>query len=338
MRALVTGAAGFVGRWLTALLIEQGWDVTGSTNTAAPHPAASRFGEIAAAGTAAGAATGDARAIRWVEGDMRDPHDIGRMLDTSRPDAVFHLAGVSFVPAAGGDPGQSCDVNVSGTARLLHSVVVRRAAGTVDPVVLIVGSSEQYGRHDASDLPLAEDAAQRPLTVYGASKSAQEVMALQAFRSNGVRVVCTRSFGHSGPGQSPGFLFPSLVRRALELRGVTSRSVESPRLAIGNVNPVRDYLHVADVARAYLLLAERGEAGAVYNVSSGVGQAVGALAAAVLRRTGVDARIVADDSLVRAVDVPALVGDSARLRRTTGWSPSHDTDDIIDDLIHAATH
>lgn len=326
MRALVTGGAGFVGQWVCRELLERGYAVTG----AGPEPA---LGPATAGGALSEARRG---AVQWVRTDVRSTDDLARALDASRPELVVHLAGVSFVPAAQADPGVAFEVNVVGTVRLLEELRRRREAGVLDPVVVVVGSAEQYGRHEAADLPLDEGAEQRPLTVYAASKAAQEVAALQAWRHGGVRLVATRSFNHSGPGQGPHFLLPALVTRALALRargGAAGRE-----LKIGNGTPVRDFLHVRDVARAYLALAERGTPGTVYNVSSGRGTSVRELAELVLRRLDVDAAVVSDPALVRPADVPALVGDSTRLRRATGWAPERSLEDIIDDLSDAATH
>jgi len=252
-------------------------------------------------------------------------------IEASRPDAIFHLAGVSFVPAAGDDPMLAFDVNTGLAVRLLNEVRVRKVAGTLDPVVLLVGSAEQYGRHDAGAMPLGENAECRPRTFYAATKMAQEAFGLEAFRSDGVRVVCTRSFNHSGRGQAKTFLFPALVDRVLAARGAAT-----PTIAIGNTITVRDFLHVEDVARAYVLLAEHGSAGHVYNVCSGQGVSVGDLAAEVLTAAGVQATLVPDDSLRRAVDVPCLVGRNDSLRDDTGWTPSRSRADIISDLLGAA--
>jgi GDP-4-dehydro-6-deoxy-D-mannose reductase len=119
-----------------------------------------------------------------VLGDVRDPAHLAAALDGGRPDAVFHLAGITFVPAAGDDPGLATEVNVTAAARLLGLVRARRATGTLDPVVLVTGSAEQYGRHAAADLPLDEAAEQRPHSVYAATKVAQEALALQAWRTD----------------------------------------------------------------------------------------------------------------------------------------------------------
>jgi GDP-4-dehydro-6-deoxy-D-mannose reductase len=197
--------------------------------------------------------------------------------------------------------------------------------------VLVVGTGVQYGAHPVSEQPLAEEAAQRPLTAYAASKAAQEIVALQAHRATGVRLVCTRSFNHSGAGQQQEYLLPSLVRRVRALARDGSAT-----LSFGN-DVVRDYLHVADVAGAYLALVERGRPGEVYNVCSGAGVTVRQLAASVLLRAGLSAEISTTSSLARATDIPALIGSPEKLARDTGWLPRRTPEDIIDDLLNAAT-
>lgn len=316
--ALVTGAGGFVGGWLLRALAEAGWEVTATAPGGKPEGAA--------------ADAPDAHDVRWLAGDVRDLDHLRDALDAARPDAVFHLAGVSFVPAAAADPGYAAEVNVVAAARLLGLVAERRRAGTLDPAVLVVGSGEQYGRHDEADLPLVERCEQRPHNLYAATKVAQEAFALQTWRSTGVRVLAARSFNHSGPGQDFRFLLPGLVGRALKLRDA---SPGSP-LVMGNQTTVRDFSHVADVVAAYIALAERGRPGEVYNVASGVGHSVGDLARRVLARCGVDAPVESDPALVRPAEVPALVGSAAKLAADTGWAPGRTLDDLIDDLIAAA--
>ncbi len=316
MRAFVTGAAGFVGQYLCRELVERGWDVAGTRLEATPP--ATRPNDALAS-------------VRWHVADLRKAEDLERLLDAERPDAVLHLAAIAFVPTAQADPGNALEVNVIAAARLLAALKVRRAADSLDPVVLVVGSGEQYGRHEASEMPLGEDAEQRPHSIYAASKVAQEYVALEAFRSAGVRVLATRSFNHSGPGQADRYLLPGLVRRALAARAEGRRT-----LPVGNVTPVRDFLHVKDVVRAYADLVERGVAGEVYNVASGTGVEVATIAGRVLALVGADAILQPDPALVRPADVPMLVGDATKLRRATGWSPRFNLDSIIEELISAA--
>jgi GDP-4-dehydro-6-deoxy-D-mannose reductase len=316
-RALVTGGNGFVAQWAMRAMLKRGWSITAAGIGKAPS---------------AGVLTADDVArIEWTETDVTRQHDVAAAVGLAAADLVLHLAGVSHVLDAMASPAYAYEVNAVGTVRLLAELSRQRRAGGPDPVVVIVGSAEQYGRHELADMPLNEDAEQRPLTLYAASKVAQEVAALQAFRSEGLRVVCTRSFNHSGVGHGPNFLLPSIVSRAMQLPPAGGR------LSIGNGDTVRDYLHVEDVVDAYILLLEQGVAGEAYNVCSGEGTSVRALANAVLARLGITADVGSDAELARSVDVPVLVGSNSKLRRATGWAPQHTRNDIIDDLIHAAT-
>jgi len=313
-RVLITGGSGFVGQWLCRRLLGRGDTVFAGT-----------FGAFRGPDVLLDAQRAE---VTWLPLDAGSDSDIARALDVAAPDAVVHLAGIAFAADAAAAPANAFEVNALGAFRLLHAL---SAAGASRVRVLIVGSAEQYGSHPAIGQPLAESTPQSPLSVYAASKAAQELIALQMARSSGLAVVCTRSFNHSGFGQSPQFLFPSLVTRAQAL---------PPRggaLRLGNETPVRDYLHVADVAAAYDALLERGLPGEVYNVSSGQGVTVRGVADRVLMRLGIAAEISNDAALMRPVDVASLVGDNSKLRAATGWAPTHTLDDIIDDLIHAKT-
>jgi GDP-4-dehydro-6-deoxy-D-mannose reductase len=316
-RALVTGGYGFVAQWAIRAMLDRGWTVTAAG--LGDPPKAAVLDEVRRA------------AVEWLAMDVTRQEDVARVVEGAAADVVLHLAAISHVPDAVRNPGLAYEVNTVGTVRLLTELGRLRRERGGDPVILVVGSAEQYGRHDASEMPLGEDAAQRPLTLYAASKAAQEVAAFQAFRGQGLRVVCTRSFSHSGVGHDRRFLLPSLVSRALAL------PPSGGRLTIGNGDTVRDFLHVEDVVAAYLALLDAGAAGEAYNVSSGSGVSVRALAETVLQRVGVSADIWSDPALTRPVDVPVQVGANAKLRRATSWAPRRTREDIIDDLIHAAT-
>ena len=313
-RVLVTGGSGFVGQWFCRLALARGWKVFAG-HVESPHA-------IAVLSPA------ERDAVQWVPLDVTSDDDLDQAIGHAEPELVLHLAGIAFPPAANATPTRTFEINALGVACLVRSMADARATTTR---VLAVGTGEQYGAHDASEYPLTESAALRPISWYAGSKAAQELIALQAHRSTSVPVLCTRSFNHSGVGHAGDYLLPSLARRALEIRQ------SGGPLRLGNGEPVRDYLHVADVVEAYALLLEKGTAGEIYNVSSGQGISVQELAERVLRRAGVSASLLQDPGLVRPSDIPISVGDSSKLRRQTGWQPRHTIDDIIDDLIHAAS-
>ena len=322
-RVLVTGAAGFVGSYMLDALQAVGVELFAlATDPPVGHSTAGSAPPPVAAGQAT-----------WLYGDLRDHDYVARVVDTARPDTVIHLAAISHVPTASADPALAWDINVTATARLLHALGRSRDAGVIDPTVLVVGSAEQYGRHESHEFPLVESSVQAPRTVYAATKAAQEILALQCWRATGLKVVVARSFNHSGRGQPTRFLLPALVQRAIELRD----AMPGTGMPVGNRSPIRDFLPVSDVVAAYISLCRRGAPGEAYNVASGTGWSVQQILDRVLARANVQATPVEDPSLVRPVDVPVLIGDSHKLQRATGWSATRSVDDIIDDLLHAAT-
>jgi GDP-4-dehydro-6-deoxy-D-mannose reductase len=252
---------------------------------------------------------------------------VNSVVRDQEPDSIVHLAGISSVGAAEGDVAGTLDVNVLGAVRLATAAArLRKKGAPANPRVLVIGSGTQYGSHPPSAMPLGEDAAQQPVNTYGASKAAQEIAVLQIYRATGLPVIATRSFNHSAPGQDEGFLLPSLVKR------IKALGRNGGRVAIGN-DVVRDYLHVDDVANAYVALLDRGMPGEVYNVCSGVGVSVSELASTAARAAAVPIELVTDPALQRSQDTPALVGSCAKLRVATGWRQRKDYQALIGEFF-----
>jgi GDP-4-dehydro-6-deoxy-D-mannose reductase len=142
--------------------------------------------------------------------------------------------------------------------------------------------------------------------------------------------VIARPFPHTGSGQSPEYVVPAFAKR---LRA--ARASGAARVPTGNLTPVRDLLDVRDVVRAYRLLVERGRSGEAYNVARGEGASLAEVFARLAALIGTSAVPAVDPSLVRSVDIPHLVGDSTKLRRATGWSPTISFDQTLQGLVDA---
>jgi GDP-4-dehydro-6-deoxy-D-mannose reductase len=176
VKALITGAAGFVGRHLTAHLESHGDEVVGVDRDNGP--------------------------------DLLDTDGCLALLDDLRPDAVYHLGGFSDVGGSWSTPNATFRVNAEGTLNILQACVtagVRR--------VLAVSSADVYGRVTMTELPLTEDNPLRPVSPYAASKIAADYLALQAFLGYGLEVMRVRAFNHLGTGQTNRFVAPALAER-----------------------------------------------------------------------------------------------------------------------------
>lgn len=288
MRALIVGADGFVGRHLAAHLRNQGDTVLeGIGPNGAPGPDRQRL-------------------------DVTDVASLDAALEWAAPDAIYHLAAVAYGPDAAADIPLALAVTVVGTANLL-SAVQRR---TPDAHVLVTGSSEVYG--DPGLRTIAETVPLEPINLYGATKVAQESVALAFGRSRSLAVTVTRAFNHVGPGQRESFAVPSFARqlRMIEL----GRAPEE--LRVGNLAPVRDFSDVRDVVRAYRSLVTGGHAGLAVNVASEQGVSIGDVLQQLIALSGLKVTVTVDPARVRAADPARIVGNPGLLRQLTGWRPN----------------
>lgn len=316
MKILVTGAAGFVGSALLPHLLAAGHDVCGTRMPGEAPPGI--------------LPTADRPRARWLPLDLRDSLSV-RALIEEPVDAVIHLAALASVAEARRDPGLAWEVNAAGTARLADALGSRKEAGQGDPLLLLVSSAEVYGIGTAQQLRQETDRV-APISPYGASKAAAELAAQEAARRTGLRVIIARPFPHTGPGQTDRYVVAAWAKR---LKAARRMGVD--RVKTGNLQPVRDFLDVRDVADAYLTLLQRGKPGEIYNVASGQGRSLQQVFDLLAQKVGVSATAEPDPALVRTGDIPHLVGDPARLHSHTGWSPRISFDQTLQDLLNAQT-
>ena len=290
MRVLVTGSKGFVGQWLIAHLEEQGDEVIGLD----------------------------------AEVDITEPDGLRDVVVDAAPEAICHLAALASVGASWGASEATYLVNTVGTANVLDAAL---ACGH-RPRVLLISSSEVYGRVSPADLPLGEDRPFAPVSPYAASKAAAEIIGLQAWLGSGLEVVRARPFNHTGPGQRHDFVVPALAE---QIAGAVLSGAD--RLSTGNLEARRDLSDVRDVVRAYRMLLTSGEGGQVYNVCRGEAVSIREVAERMLAIAGVDLPIVVDPERVRPVEIPELRGDRRRIEEAVGWRPEYDLDRTLADVL-----
>lgn len=258
--------------------------------------------------------------------DLLDRAAVRACVIESGAEAVYHLAALSNVDRSFQSPDKTIRVNVEGTVNLLDAC---REAGVAR--VLLVGSAAEYGDGSGSVDLLAEGSPLRPVSPYGASKVAAEYLGLQAHLCGELGVIMTRSFNHTGPGQSANFVVPALARRI-----ATAERLNQIEIVVGRLDSVREFNDVRDVVRAYRLLVSLGVPGEVYNVCSGRAYSIQSVADRLLALARVPLRLQQDSALVRVVESKRLVGDPGKLKLRTGWEPRFDLDQTLADTLDCA--
>lgn len=300
--ALVTGATGFVGPYAVDELLRSSWQVW--TLDRHEHP------------------NSDARSIR---ADLNDAGQVRRALEATRPDVILHLAAQSSVPISFKEPIATLQNNLMGAANLLY------AACDLDPMpqVLMVGSSEEYGRILPEQLPVDEGASLAPVSPYGVSKAAQSLLALSLWHSRGLPSVVLRPFNHTGPGQQPRFVVPAFAQQVARIEA----GLDEPVLRVGNLESRRDFTDVRDIARAYALAARAADAGEVYNLGSGRSVPIRWVVDELLHRSHADIRVEPDPERLHPADTAEVRANPEKFRRATGWEPEIDLKQTIQDVL-----
>jgi nucleoside-diphosphate-sugar epimerase len=278
MRVLITGAAGFTGRYLGQLLIEAGHEAIGLAQSGESVPYASQvfFGDL-----------GDAAWLREVVCEVR-------------PEAVVHLAAISFV--AHDDADEIYRNNLLGTRHLLEALA---CIGTCRSV-LLASSANIYG--NASEGVLTEDTCPAPANDYAVSKLAMEYVA--RLYKDRLPIIIARPFNYTGVGQAESFLLPKIV-------GHFKR--RAPVIELGNLEVTRDFSDVRVVADCYRRLLDCPAAvGQAFNICSGRAVSLAHVMDTMRSLSGHEMEVRVNPAFVRRNEVRVLLGSRARLESVVG--------------------
>jgi GDP-4-dehydro-6-deoxy-D-mannose reductase len=308
---LVTGAAGFVGGHLLARLARGQAPIVGW------HRPGGRQRPRALEWSGADSAVN----VTWQAVDVRDADAVRGAMAAIQPVAVYHCAGAAHLGHSWASTRQTLEANALTTHFILHAVAIAAPGARV----LLPGSATVYR---ASESALAEDAPVAPSSPYAVSKLAQEMIGRHA-AAEGAHVVLPRAFNHTGPGQDPTFAASSFARQIAQIE----RGAAEPVIAVGNLEARREVMDVRDTVDAYVLLAQRGPSGRIYNVSTGQAVPVREVLDRLLALSSRRIEVRVDPSRLRPHDVPLLQGDATRLQAELGWRPAHTIDDTLERLL-----
>lgn len=306
MRVLITGIGGFVGRYLADYCISKGDEVYGIERTKCHIDGAKIYGC-----------------------DITNAHLLTEIVKEVRPEQIYHLAAISFVPAANKSPKLAYDINFYGTFNLYEAV---KNSG-LNPKILFIGSSDVYGKVDKKDLPLKESAPLNPISVYAVSKAAADVLS-GYYASMGLPIVRARPFNHTGPEQSSEFVCSNFARQIAEIE----KGNKTPFIEVGNLDARRDFSDVRDVVRAYWVLMNSEVPNEIYNVCSSKAISVREILDILLSISKVDIKVNQDPARLRPSDIPVLYGDCTKLTAVTGWKPTIPIKKTLDEMLEYWRH
>jgi GDP-4-dehydro-6-deoxy-D-mannose reductase len=304
--AMITGAAGFIGRHLASYLYEQHLDVHGLDRPAVVRPSDWPGS--------------------WHPADITDERQISQIMEGLAPKYIFHFAALIKSHSL----AELLAVNVLGTRNLLESIAKNQSPAKV----LIAGSSAEYGLSYPEEMPLGEQSKLRPLTPYGVSKIAQTTVGIHYAYRYGLNVICTRTFNVTGPGEPASLVCSAFARQIAQIEF----GIRPPTLFAGNLKSLRDYTDVRDAVKAYWAAAQQGTKGLIYNVCSGRPVLIGEVLKILCELGGLPVEIRETEGENPTADVPVQYGDFTRLNLATGWSPTTPLSDSLSDLLEYWRH
>lgn len=258
--------------------------------------------------------------------DLLNKDQVSELLNSFQPDYILHLASYSSVAYSWKNP-VSAFVNNSNI--FLNLVDQIRLLG-LPCRVLSVGSSEEYGNITEELLPLHEELPTQPISPYAVARVSQEMLSKIYADSYGVDIVLTRSFNHIGPGQKEIFVISSFAKKLVEIK---KNPASADNITVGNIEVIRDFVDVRDVAKAYYLLLHNGRKGQIYNICSGVGYSLKEILMQMMSILELDVKIVIDDQLIRPDDNKIIIGSNNKIYQEVNWNPTTAIEKSLEDII-----
>ncbi len=303
--ALVIGGTGFVGRYLIdEIRLNTDWAI--SSTVSGHKPTAST-------------------PYPTYKLDILSVGEISDLLQTLKPDFIFHLAAQSSVGLSWKNPDLTIDTNIKGSLNILEAV----KNCSWRPRLLLVGSGEEYGTLLPDELPIKESTRTHPNSVYALTKLCQNYLGDMYAKAYDMDIVMARPFNHIGPGQNDTFVVSDFCKQVAEIE----ENLCQPILRVGNLTAKRDFTDVRDVVRAYTLLIQFGQKGESYNIGSGNSISIHDVLQKLLSISAAKISVIKDSAKFRPVDTPIVQVDISKITETCGWLPSISLETSLSDTL-----
>ena len=316
MNVLVTGAGGMVGSHMVEMLYNRGDNVIGIW-----HKNKKNIEQVTVP-------------VKFVQCDLRYAQGIDEIIMDTLPQQIFHLAAQSYPTVSWVSPSETIDVNINSTINIYEAIKKARKYidPNYDPMVVVACSSAEYGEtlnqlEGVGEVYVKETAELQPLHPYGVSKVGQDLISFQYFMNDHIRCIRARIFNSTG------------TRKVNDVTSdFTHRAVEAERsgiyeLRVGNLNTKRAIMDQRDLVKGLMLLADKGTAGEVYNISSENIYQMSDIVTLIEEEIGHNLQIKVDPALLRPTDEKIIVGDVTKLKRDTGWKQDIPMKQTIADML-----
>jgi GDP-4-dehydro-6-deoxy-D-mannose reductase len=309
MRALITGVSGFAGSHLAENLLAHNVEVVG---TCLKGESLKNIAAIK-------------REIVVKPISLDEDGLLAALVGKYKPQWVFHLAAMASVGHSFAIPVRTMEVNLLGTMRLYE---ILRGQKQVEKIVF-VSSADVFGPLPPGKMPIKSEYALQPVSPYGASKAAADIVSYQYARAFGLPIVRIRAFNHTGPRQATGYVIPDFCSQIVAIERTKKRGV----IRVGDLSAKRDIADVRDIVDGYRLAAENGKVGEAYILASGKADSIENFLRMLIKHSSADISIRIDSKLLRPVEVPLLVGSIAAARRELGFAPQIKIEQTLIDTL-----
>lgn len=273
--------------------------------------------------------------IHLLDGNLIDYNAIFYPLEQIKPDCIFHLAANTFVQYSFTNPISVLFDNGIGTINLLEATRFLKMTENYDPTVVIVSSSEVYGKVEEHELPITEKQILRPLSPYAVSKAYEDMLANQYWMSWQMKIIRSRAFSQTGPRRSPIFVASNFAKQIAEIE----LGLKEPVIEVGNLDSIRTFSDVRDVVKAYWLLAHKGEYGDVYNICGTEVVRIKELLELLLELSNCkNVHVEVKPERMRPSDVTLQIPTCEKFMKLTGWKPEISFTQTLLDLLNYWRH
>jgi UDP-glucose 4-epimerase len=298
-KIFITGGAGFIGSAIVRKLINNGYDVVVYDNLS--------YGKINF--------LPESDSLIFIEGDINETDRLRKIIVDSNPYCVYHLAAIHFIPDCNSNPSKALQVNTVGTESVLNACNNNRIKQ-----IIVASTAAVY---PINDFPNSEDkTTAAPIDIYGYSKLFCEMLLKKFQNETGIQSIALRLFNAVGPRETNPHVIPHIFFTAKD----------TDLIPLGNLEPRRDYIHVDDIATAFLQVTQnRTDVNHfdIFNVGSGKEYSVIDLLKMIGNILGRDLKVEKKDDRVRTIERMHLVSDISKIKKTIGWRPKINLEEAL---------